>query len=153
MPSPGVDDIRSELFPVKFTVEGGYKTQIDENSAMASRLSAALDAGWVAAIPSTPTTMTTAITTEFADISATGHGKGHGFLLAIGMGIDQEVTAWAGSWDTTTGKHKHKVESSKIHAAILKASPTQSNAVTALSNAVAAMFASNFSQEGEKPAD
>ncbi len=145
MPSPGANTIESDLFPLKYTVEGGHKTEIMAGWSTATRLSSALDAGWTSVSPSTASSMETAITSEFDDLSEE-KGYGVGFLKAIGVGIDQETKAWVDSWNASKQAHEYEVTADKINAAILAATPITSNAVTALSLAVSIMFAGHFEQ-------
>lgn len=167
MPTTGTDAIATKIgektFTVMTTPEGDVTTTFSPQSGFVKKLAAAIDAGWTSASPSTPTTMADAFTQEFllGDELAYLAGNGAMFVECIATAIDQETTAWAGSWISETAQHTYTVSESSIVAraesctALATADPDAeppvppfwSNGAKALAEAVAAAFVAGFLQE------
>lgn len=143
MPSPGQTEIAKSLSEIAYTVEGGFDVEFKLLGDLVQALSTALDTGWTSAVPSTITTMATAIPAEFASVA----GNGLTYLTALGTGIDGEVTKWAASLNTVTTLHTYAPTAAAIVIAILAASPVQSVGAISLANAVADIFIADFKQE------
>lgn len=144
MPSPGQDAIATALGSKTYSVEGGFTTQFKKETTFIQKLATAMDAGWTSASPTTPTTMSNALNTEF-----TGYLVGQGLLFVgcIGSSIDAETTAWADSWDSTAQVHTYTVSAPKIVIGIQNCAPLWSNGAQAIAEAAADAFMSGFGQE------
>lgn len=143
MPSPGKASIEKELANLPYTVEGGFPVKFIQSGSLVQNLSTALDTGWTSASPAVITTMATAITNQFSNTS----GQGLAFVIALGTGIDVEVSKWAASYKPIPNVHTYAPTATAIVAAILAVSPIQSAGIIVLANAVATIFIDNFEQE------
>lgn len=144
MPSPGAASIASAIGNVNYSVEGGFATQIKQQSWVVQTLANGMHSGWTSASPSTVTTMAATIPAAFAGTVTSGLE----FLTAIGTGIDAETALWAASWNATSVKHLYTPASASIMAAIEAASPTVWSAgAQALAQAATNAFLASFEQE------
>lgn len=143
MPSPGKESIATEIGKKTYTVEGGFDVQFKTQSNTVQKLATAIDAGWTSSAPTTITTLANAITREFTQVS----GNGLANLIALGTGIDAEVTKWAASFNSLTSLHTYAPTAIAITTATMAASPIKSAGAIALSNVVADIFIANFEQE------
>jgi hypothetical protein len=143
MPSPGTETIATEIGNKTYTVEGGFDVEFKTLGDTVQKLSTAINAGWTSAAPTTVTTMAITITAEFTQTA----GIGLAFLIALGTGIDAEVTNWAASFNSITSLHTYAPTALTITSAIMAASPIQSAGAIALAEVVSDIFIANFEQE------
>lgn len=144
MPSPGQQFIATNIGDVPYSVEGGFETEIKQDSMVVQKLATGMDNGWTSASPSTVTTMAATIPAAFSGFVIDGLE----FLTAIGTGIDAETALWAASWNSTSAKHLYAPASASIMAKIQAASPTVWSAgAQALATAATNAFLANFEQE------
>lgn len=144
MPSPGTAVIASAIGDVAYTVEGGFDTEIKQESMVVQKLATGMHNGWTSATPTTVSTMAATIPAAFSGFVVDGLE----FLTAIGTGIDAETTTWAASWNSTSATHAYSPASASIMASIKAASPTVWSAgAQALAQAATDAFLANFEQE------
>ncbi|MDH5179758.1 MAG: hypothetical protein OEZ39_07465 [Gammaproteobacteria bacterium] len=142
MPSPGTSALAAMLGVKSYTVEGNYTTNFNPGGEFVSKLAAAMHTGWTSSSPATGTTMTGAFGAAFNGYLA---GTGLLFMNSIAQGIDEDIAAWAASWDGNS--HGYVVSVSSLMTRILALSPILSNGVQAITEAVATAFMSGFGQE------
>jgi hypothetical protein len=142
MPSTGKNTIAQKIGAATFLV-GDKSIEFKQDGEFVKLLSEAIDTGWISASPSVPTAMATSFAASLSHLQ----GDGLAAVQAIASGIDLETATWSASWNPLTVLHVYAPTAETINAAIMAASPVQSNGMTSLAQAVADAFMDGFEKE------
>lgn len=118
MPTPGAAALQTSMGNVAIPLTGFSATFIDQNSDFIQRLSNGMHAGWVPLYPTTTSNCETQIETAFIGMVKAGWNS-NCWLRALGKGIDNEMAAWAGSFDTVTVLHTYAPSVDSIYNSII----------------------------------
>lgn len=146
MPSPGTTTLKTGLASQSFILESvGGTLNFNPEGEFIQKLANAIHTGWTSISPSTPTTMVTSFTSEFASYMMAG-SLGKLFMIdSVAQGIDNEVQQWVSSWDSFLQIHSYSPNGTSIKNRILSLyTGPHSNGVIALCTTIGNTFAQYF---------